>query len=90
MESNLGRLQIKIHMVGMEYLGLNTSVGSSLSEIGCWKCRLVLIALSMNEEEVEGVYISSTQNLTVTHNLPNSVGPNGQTRSDRFSKPSDR
>ena len=29
-----------------------------------------------------GVYIASTQNLTVTHNLPNSVGPNhklGQT-----------
>ena len=23
-ESNLGRLEIKIHMVGMEYLGLNT------------------------------------------------------------------
>ena len=54
MESNLGRLEIKIHMVGMEYLGLNTLVGSSLPEIGCWKCRLVLMALSTNEEEVEG------------------------------------
>ena len=32
MESNLGRLEINIHMVGMEYLGLNTSVGGSLSE----------------------------------------------------------
>ena len=49
-----GRLEIKIHMVGMEYVDLNTSVGSSLSEIVCWKCRLVLMALSMNEEEVEG------------------------------------
>ena len=39
-------------------------------------CRFVLMALSMNEEEVEGVYIASTQNLTVTHNLPNLVGPN--------------
>ena len=49
-----GRLEIKIHMVGMEYLGLNTSVGGSLSEnVGC-KCRHVLMALSMNEERVEG------------------------------------
>ena len=49
-----GRLEIKIHMVGMEYLGLNTSVGGSLSENVCWKCRHVLMALSTNEEEVEG------------------------------------
>ena len=54
MESNLGRLEIKIHMVGMEYLGLNTSVGGSLSEKVSWKCRFVLMALSTNEEEVEG------------------------------------
>ena len=27
-----------------------------------------------------GVYIASTQNLTVTHNLPNLVGPNSETR----------
>ena len=54
-----------------------------------WKCRFVLMVLSMNEEEVGGVYIASTQNLTVKHNLPNSVGPIQQTRSDRFSKPSD-
>ena len=40
-------------MVGMEYLGLNTSVGDSLSENIGWKCRFVLMALSMNEE-VEG------------------------------------
>ena len=31
-ESNLGRLEIKIHMVGVEYLDLNTRVGGSLSE----------------------------------------------------------
>ena len=49
-----GRLDIKIHMVRMEYLGLNTSVGGSLSENVSWKCRFVLMALSMNEEEVEG------------------------------------
>ena len=54
MESNLGRLDIKIHMVGMEYLGLNTSVGGSLLEKVSWKCRFVLMALSMNEEVVEG------------------------------------
>ena len=54
MESNLGRLEIKIHMVRMECLGLNTSVGGSLSEIVSWKCRFVLMALSTNEEEVEG------------------------------------
>ena len=49
-----GRLEIKIHMVGMEYLGLNTLVGSSLSKMVSWKCRFVLMALSTNEEEVEG------------------------------------
>ena len=41
-------------MVGMEYLDLNTSVGGSLSEMVSWKCRFVPMALSMNEEEVEG------------------------------------
>ena len=50
----LGRLGIQIHMVGMEYLDLNTSVGGSLSENVYWKCRYVLIALSTNEEWVEG------------------------------------
>ena len=49
-----GRLEIKIYVVGMEYLDLNTSVGGSLSEnIGC-KCEFVLMALPTNEEEVEG------------------------------------
>src|SRR3954469_8672805 len=49
-----GRLEIKIHMVGMEYLDLNTRVGGSLSENVYWKCRYVLMALSTNEEWVEG------------------------------------
>ena len=49
-----GRLEIKIYVVGMEYLDLNTSVGGSLSKNMYWKCRFVLVALSMNEEEVEG------------------------------------
>ena len=54
MESNLGRLEIKIHMVGLEYLDLNTSIGGSLLENVSWKCRHVLMALSTNEEGVEG------------------------------------
>ena len=62
MESNLGRLEIKIYVVGMEYLDLNTSVGGSLSENVYWKCRYVLMALSMNEECVEG-YISPPQKI---------------------------
>ena len=41
-------------MVGVGYLDLNTSVGGSLSENVCWKCRHVVMALSMNEEWVEG------------------------------------
>ena len=53
-----GRLKIKIHMVGMEYHDLNTSVGGSLSENVYWKCRYFLMALSPNEEWVEG-YIYS-------------------------------
>ena len=32
-ESNLGRLEIKIHMVGVDDLDLNTRIGGSLSEI---------------------------------------------------------
>ncbi len=49
-----GRLEIKIYMVGMEYLDHNTSVGGSLSENMCWKCRDVMMALSTNEDWVEG------------------------------------
>ena len=44
-----GRLEIKIHMVGLEYLDLNTSAGGSLSKNVRWKCRHVLMALSTNE-----------------------------------------
>ena len=54
----LGRLEIKIYVVGMKYLDLNTSVGGSLSENVCWKCRHVLMAFLTNEERVEG-YIYS-------------------------------
>ena len=54
MESNLGKARVKINVVGMEYLDLNTSVGGSLSENVYWKCRYVLMALSTNEEWVEG------------------------------------
>ena len=50
MESNLGKARIKILVVGMEYLELNTSVGGSLSENVCWKCRHVLMALFIREE----------------------------------------
>ena len=54
MESNLGRPEIKIYVVGKEYLDLKSSVGGSLSENICWKCRHVLMALSTNEEWAEG------------------------------------
>ena len=49
-----GRLEIKLYVVGMGYLDLNISVGGSLSENVCSKCRHVLMALSTNEEWVEG------------------------------------
>ena len=49
-----GRLEIKIYVIGMKYLDLNTSVGGSLLENVCWKCRHVLMAFSMNEERVDG------------------------------------
>ena len=78
-----GRLEIKIHMVGMEYLGLNTSIGGSLSKKVCWKCRFVMMALSTNEEEVEGyIYSLHTKSNCYTQlanlggtELINSVGP---------------
>ena len=49
-----GRPEIKILVVGLEYLGLNTWVGGSLLEHMSWNCVCVLMALSMNEEEMEG------------------------------------
>ena len=42
MESNLGRLEIKFHMVGMEQLDLNTRVGGSLLR----KCKVGVVVLS--------------------------------------------
>ena len=48
------RLEIKVQMVGMESLDLNTCVGGSLSENVWWKCRHVLMALFPEEEGVEG------------------------------------
>ena len=50
----MGRLEVKIYVVGMGYPDLNTSVGGSLSENMYWKCSYVLMALSTNEEWVEG------------------------------------
>jgi len=44
-ESNLGRLEIKIHMVGVEDLDLNTRLGGSLSENWMGKYGIVLSAL---------------------------------------------
>ena len=82
-----GRLEIKIHMVGMEYLDLNTSVGGSLSENVYWKCRYVMMALSTNEEWVEGyIYSLHTKSNRYTQFAKlggtewlNSVGPIQQT-----------
>ena len=56
-----GRLEIKILVVGMEYLCLNTWVGGSLSENECWKCRHILMALSTNEEGWRGIYSLHTK-----------------------------
>jgi hypothetical protein len=53
-ESNLERLEIKFHMVGMEQLDLNTWVGGSLLGNVWWKWWFSLSALSTNEEGVEG------------------------------------
>ena len=44
----------------------------------------------LNGEGGGGVFIVSAQNLTVTHNLPNSVGPNGETWSDRYGSKCER
>ena len=44
-ESNLGRLEIKIHMIGVEDLDLNTRLGGSLSENWMGKYGIVLSAL---------------------------------------------
>ena len=77
-----GRLEIKIYVGGMEYLDLNTSVGGSLLENMCWKCRHVLMALSTNGEWWRGIYSLHTKSNRYTQftNLggtesTNSVGP---------------
>ena len=70
-------------MVGIECLGLNTSVGGSLSEKIGRKCRFVLMALSTNEEVLEGyIYSLHTKSNRYTQlaklggtELVNSVGP---------------
>ena len=46
MESNLRGLEIKVQMVGVESLDLNTRVGGSLSEKGYGSVCFVLVALS--------------------------------------------
>ena len=66
MESNLGKARDQDSYSRNGNLDLNTSVGGSLSENVCWKCRHVLMALSQMEKGV-GVYIASMQNPTVTH-----------------------
>ena len=54
MESSLGKARDQDLCGWNEYLDLNTSVGGSLSENVCWKCRHVLMALSTDEEWVQG------------------------------------
>ena len=43
-----------------------------------------------NGEACGWVYIASTQNLAVTHNFPNSAGPNSETQSDRYGSKCER
>ena len=76
MESNLERLEIKIHVVGLEYLDLNTREGGSLSENVWWKCRHVLMALSHMEKGMEG-YIYPPHKIQPLHTFD-------PTRSDRI------
>jgi hypothetical protein len=53
-ENNLERLEIKFHMVGVELLDLNKRIGGSLLRNMWWKWWFSLLALSTNEEGVEG------------------------------------
>jgi hypothetical protein len=55
-ECNLGRLEIKVQMVGLECIDLNTSVGGSLLENGYGKCSFVLVALSESRWWWRGIY----------------------------------
>ena len=54
MENNLGKARDQDSYGRNGISWLNTSVGGSLSENIGWMCRFVLMALSTNEEEVEG------------------------------------
>lgn len=53
-ESSLGRLEIKIQMIGLEYLGINTWVGGSLSENGSGNEVCVMSASPTNKRWVKG------------------------------------
>ena len=53
-ESNLGRLEIKIHMVGVDDLDLNTRIGGSLLEIWIWEVWVCSKCLSCEWDVVEG------------------------------------
>ena len=53
MESNLGKARDQ-DSYGRNGISWRQHMSSSLSEMVSWKCRFVLMALSMNEEEVEG------------------------------------
>ena len=53
-ENNLGRLEIKIHMVGVDDLDLNTRVGGSLSEIWIWEVWNYSECFSSEWDVVEG------------------------------------
>ena len=54
MESNLGKARDQ-DSYGRNGISWPQHMnGSSLSEMVSWKCRFVLMALSTNEEEVEG------------------------------------
>ena len=71
-ESNLGRLEIKVQMVGLECLDLNTSVGGSLSKNEWWKCSFVLMALSESKRWWRGItshHYSFSERGPLTHVL---------------------
>ena len=53
-ERNLGRLEIKIHMVGVDDLDLNRRVGGSLSEIWIWEVGNCSECFSFDWDVVEG------------------------------------
>ena len=60
-KASWGRLEIKIHMVGMEYLGLNTWVGGSLSENECWSVGMFWWLSLLMKEGWRGIYSLHTK-----------------------------